>query len=484
MRSMWRWLSTRLGGGLGRGSGTPVSGSGRVSPTLTAGRSRPRVTVAGNEPRVDTSQCSPWPPGALLVGGAVRDILLGLQPADLDWQVPDPAAAARAHAAAVGGSVFALDEERDHWRVVVPGQTRTTHDFVAALDPTEDLWRRDLTINAMAAQPDGAVIDPTGGLADLRSGVVRMTSRSAFEADSVRLLRAVRFAGTLGFTVDAETSATIRELAAAQLAGSAPVPAAERVRDELSAIVGHVAGATALELAAELGVLATFLPELDATRGVVQGGLHHLDVFGHSLLALRGLAAGHPGAGTELRLATLLHDVGKPATAVAVAGLRTTFHGHAKLGAALVGGAMRRLRFGSDSVAAVSELVRLHMLPLPSNERGARRFVHRYRHVLPELLWLMIADREAARGRQATAAGRQAYRQALGRVIAVWEEPPPAAPLLTGDDVMRILDLKPGPRVGEALALVAESAAVGDVVTSVDAERLVVGYAKAQGWSD
>ena len=102
-----------------------------------------RVVTTGDEPRIDTSKCSPWPPGALLVGGAVRDLLLGLQPADLDWQVPDPAAAAQRQAATVGGSVFALDEERDHWRVVGPQlvntTVRATHDFVKAPSDLSDL---------------------------------------------------------------------------------------------------------------------------------------------------------------------------------------------------------------------------------------------------------------------------------------------------------------------------------------------------------
>lgn len=488
---MWRWLKERLGRGAGGRAGgmKGAKGSSRATFRPSASRRGSRVVVTGDEPRIDISQCSPWPPDGLLVGGAVRDLLLGRRPVDLDWLVPDAATSARRQADAIGGSVFALDEQRDHWRVVGPppahGSVRATHDFVdAPSDPTADLWRRDLSINAMAARPDGSLVDPTGGLADLRRGVVRMTSRSALEADSVRPLRAVRFAGTLGFTFDEQTSAAIREIAAAQLAGSAARPAPERVRDELIAIVAHGNGASSLALAAELGLLATFLPELDATRDVVQGGLHHLDVFGHSLQALAGLAAGFPEAATELRLATLLHDVGKPATAVPVEGFRVTFHGHAKLGSVMVRRALRRLRFGTDSVAAVGELVRLHMLPLPSSERGARRFVHRYRQVLPDLLWLMIADREAARGKLASKAGREAYRRAMGRLIAVWEEAPPAAPLVSGHDVMRILKLAPGPRIGEAVALVAESVAVGDVDTVADAERLLLGYAKAQGWSD
>lgn len=449
---------------------------------------RRRGGVGVQDGRIDTSQCTPWPHGALLVGGAVRDLLLDRPVADLDWSVPDPAAAARRHAAALGGSVFTLDEERDHWRVVGPqgdhGEKRVTHDFVpSTADPVADLERRDLTINAIAARPDGSLLDPTGGVADLRAGVVRMTSRSALEADAVRPLRAVRFAGVLGFTLDDQTAAAVSRTAARQLADASLRPASERVRDELIAIVNGPGGADALRLAADLGLLVTFLPELDATRGVVQGGLHHLDVFGHSVLALERLAANHPDATTDLRLATLLHDIGKPATAMPVVGKRVTFHGHAKVGSVLARRAMRRLRFGSHSVATVGDLVRLHMQPLPGDERAARRFVHRHRDALPDLLHLMIADREAARGRLASAAGRLRYQEAMGRVIAVLEETPPAAPLLSGHDVMRVLGLEPGPRVGEALDVVAEAVAVGDVRDVEDAERLLRSYADAQGWT-
>src|SRR5690606_14598601 len=162
--------------------------------------------------------CSPWPEAGLLVGGAVRDLLVGRQPVDLDWQVPDPRSAATRQADLLGGSGFALDEQRDHWRVMGPptsdSQPRVCHDFVRApADPVDDRWRRDLTINALAARPDGSLLDPTGGLADLRDGVVRMTSRTALLADSIRPVRAVRFAGTLGFTVEQATATLVSEMA-------------------------------------------------------------------------------------------------------------------------------------------------------------------------------------------------------------------------------------------------------------------------------
>jgi len=215
---------------------------------------------------------------------------------------------------------------------------------------------------------------------------------------------------------------------------------------------------------------------------VQQGGLHHADVLGHAIEALHRLLQGFPDADAALRWATLLHDVGKPETAERVAPRHWTFHGHDARGRELTLAALRRLRFPGDVAARAEELVRYHMLPLPRDERGARRFVHRRRDLLPDLLKLMIADREAARGPLASEAGRRAYREALGQVLAILAEAPAPAPLMTGADVMELLDLAPGPRVGEALRLVAEAVAVGDVVDRAGAETLLRRYAEAQGW--
>ena len=451
-------------------------------------RGRRRLRVTRGE-RIDTSEFTPWPEGALLVGGAVRDALLGRRPVDLDWLVVEPERAARAHAEAVGGPVFPLDEVREHWRVLVEQRKgpRVVHDFVPLPDASpggleRELRRRDLTINALAARRSGEIVDPTGGLADLRSGTVRMTSLEALLDDAVRPLRAVRFAGLLDFGLEDRTREAVAAQAAAQRAGHAPSPAAERVRDELEAVLLADRAAPTLALVAELGLLATFLPELDATRGVAQGQLHHLDVFEHSLEALHRLVTGFPDSDLALRLATLMHDVGKPPTAGTHFTGRPTFHGHDKLGADMTASALRRLRFGNDTVHRASALVRHHMLPLPGSERGARRFVHRHRRLLPDLLRLMIADREAARGKRASEAGRRNYRLALARVIAVWEETPPPPRLLDGQDVMSLLGLRPGPQVGEALSLVEEAVAVGDVKDRAGAEALLLRYAAAQGW--
>lgn len=432
---------------------------------------------------LDTSQFKPWPAAGLLVGGAVRDALLGHTSRDLDWLVADPAAAAHASAALSGGSVVVMDEARGHWRVVEPGGV--VHDFAplrsGATTVEDDLRLRDLTVNALALNAAGTVLDPSGGLPDLRAKRLRATHQGALAADPIRSLRTARLATTLGFTIEAATRAEVRRLAAVQAADPTAKPAAERIGAELAALIAAPRAATGFALLNELGLLAAYLPELIAGRGVGQGGFHHLDVLDHSLEALNQLLHGFPDASAALRWATLLHDVGKPGSAARLAG-RSIFYGHDRLGADLTRRLLRRLRLPNEVVERATALVRYHMLPLPRSERAAKRFVHRRRELLPDLLKLMIADREASRGPLASAAGREAYRVALSRVLAVLQEEAPPRPLLSGHEVMALLNLPPGPRVGAALALVAEARAVGDVQDRAEAEALLQRYAAAQGW--
>jgi len=425
-------------------------------------------------------QSTPLPTAGFLVGGAVRDALLGTVPRDLDWLVPDPESEARRLAAATGGSAFALDAERGHWRAVAGA---TILDFTPlASDLESDLRQRDFTVNAMAAALDGSLIDPLKGREDVRSGRLRMTSEAALAADPVRPLRGVRFATVLALTLEPATRRAMAHAAAEQSSGARALPAWERARDELWALLSHPAAARGLALADELGLLRLVLPELTACRDIEQGGYHHLDVLHHSLEALNQLLQGFPEADLALRWATLLHDVGKAGTRGTGEDGRTHFYGHARLGQDLAGTALTRLREPRERIRRVAELVRYHMLPLPRDDRAARRFVHRRRVLLPDLLKLMIADREAARGPLASEANRNAYRLALSRVLAILDEPPPKAPLLDGEAVMRLLGIPPGPRVGEALALLREAEAVGDIATPEQAEALLRGYAEAQGW--
>lgn len=415
-----------------------------------------------------------FPPGALLVGGAARDWLRGAVPKDLDWAVPDPAAAARELAAREGGSAFTLDEGRGYWRVHAPGGVQ--HDLVPLPeDVTADLLRRDFTVNALALTADWQVLDPAGGRADLHSRRLRMVSEVNLRDDPLRAWRAARFEVTLGFRPEAATEQAVRRVAADLTAGTLPMPAPERVRDELHALLGHPDAGRGVWRLEDLGLLALTLPELREGIGVIQGGFHHLDVFGHGVEALHQLLARFPDADLTLRWATLLHDVGKPrGRGVNPRSGRTTFYEHDKIGAVLTKEILTRLRLPLAGVERAAALVRAHMAQLPAGEREARRFVHRRRELLPGLLRLMLADREAARGPQSHPAIRQAYAAAMDRVLAALEEQPaPPPPLLTGQNVMALLGIGPGPAVGEALRAVAEAQALGEVRDAQEARTLL-----------
>lgn len=423
-----------------------------------------------------------FPHGGLLVGGAARDWLRGREAKDFDWAVADPEGAARQQADAQGGSVFPLDTERGYWRVHAPDGVQ--HDFVPLPpDVNADLLRRDFTVNALALTADGTVIDPTRGQRDLRARRLRMVSAANLRADPLRAWRAARFEVTLGFRMEPDTDAAVRQVAHDLTAGTLPCPAWERVRDEMHSLLGHPDAARGVLRLETLGLLALTVPELGEGIGLTQGGFHHLDVFHHGVEALHQLLARQPDAPLPLRWATLLHDVGKPRTLARDPDTgRISFHGHDKVGAALTSQILTRLKLPQGDVAHASALVGAHMLPLPAGEREAKRFVHRRRALLPELLSVMLADREAARGPSSSPASRHAYARAMNRVLeALEEQPSVAAPLLDGQEIMALLAVPPGPRVGEAVRALAEARAVGEVTTPDEARTFLHNWAARSG---
>ncbi|MGZ4171064.1 MAG: HDIG domain-containing metalloprotein, partial [Solirubrobacteraceae bacterium] len=315
-------------------------------------------------------------PDGWLVGGTVRDRLLGRETADYDVAIAGSVAeAARALGRAAGGYAFELSEAFGAWRVVA-------HDHAWQVDVLglngatieEDLRRRDFTINAIAA-PLGreGYVDPFGGLQDLRGRRLRAVTPEAFDRDPLRTLRLARIACDLGFEVEAQTLGLARSAAPA-LGGVAP----ERVFVELRRVVCAPAALDGLELMDRIGVTEVILPELAALRGVEQSHFHHLDVFGHtrSVLAetialereperLAGADApalmGHLAAplaneltrGQALRFGALLHDIAKPQTRAVTPQGRVTFMGHDESGARLASKILGRLR--------VSERLREHV---------------------------------------------------------------------------------------------------------------------------
>ncbi len=302
---------------------------------------------------------------AWLVGGSVRDLLLGRPVTDVDLVVPgDPAAAARRLAKEGGGSPFPLSERHGAWRVVRDGWTV---DVAACRGGSieADLGQRDFTVNAIAlALAGGEPIDPSGGLADLESRSLRVVSDSVFDDDPLRLLRLARIARELGFEIDQHALDLAR--ARSQLADR---PSGERIYMEVRRLVGLDDPAAGVRLLDRMGVLEVVLPEIGPTRGVEQSPFHHLDVYEHTLQVLDTAAdiAGHPehylprqaGAVAEelarpvgddlevagvLRLAALFHDIRKPQTRAVSGDGRISFMGHDAEG-------RRRRRPGAAAVA-------------------------------------------------------------------------------------------------------------------------------------
>ncbi len=443
---------------------------------------------------------------AWLVGGAVRDRLLGRQTADVDVVVDgDPAEAARAVArAARRAACFALSEDFGSWRVV-----GREHAWQVDVEPLRgqsieaDLALRDFTVNAIAEPiAGGAPIDPLGGLNDLRARRLRMAAPSAFAEDPLRVLRLVRVAVELNLEPEAETLRC-----AGAHAHTLDGVSAERVFVELRRIVAAPQARRGLEMMGTLGATAAVLPELEALRGVQQSRFHHLDVYGHTLEVLdRAIeltsATGHVAAeldasiagqraevntllaepladeltrGDALRWGALLHDAAKPLTReICPEDGRVTFLGHDARGAELARTVLERLRTSERLRAHVAALVRHHLRlgflvhePQPLARRTVFSYLRACSPVEVDVTLLSIADRLATRGDRAqeSVQAHLAVAQGLLSDALRWRTDGPPRPLLRGDQLASELDIPTGPRVGELLEELAAAQYAGEVAT-------------------
>jgi len=430
---------------------------------------------------------------AWLVGGAVRDRLLGRPTDDLDISVRgEPRRAARAIARAAGGTAFQLSGAFGAWRVV--GRDHGWHVDLVELrdaDIAADLAARDFTINAMAEPlAGGEVFDPHGGRADLEERLVRMVSPGALAEDPLRTLRAIRLVCELDLSLDPATGAAVA-LHAPAIDQVAP----ERVFAELKRIVTSDRALAGLALMDEFGLLAAVLPELMVLRGVEQNVFHHLDVYDHTLEVLDAVASlerGDHGAdiaavlaeplgddltkGGGMRFAALLHDAAKPATRGELPDGRVTFVGHDTAGADLARAVLRRLRASqrlADYVAALT----LHHLRLgflvherPLDRRSVWRYLRATSPYSSEVTIFTMADRLATRGRNADDA-IAAHMSLAREMLEFAAADQPAEPLVRGDELARELGIQPGPRLGELIARLEEDRFAGDIATRDDAVR-------------
>jgi poly(A) polymerase len=455
---------------------------------------------------------------AYLVGGFIRDALLKRATADIDISLKgDALEVARQVAITLGGRYVLLDETNRVGRVVVSAdaESRWAIDFSTLKGSIEqDLAQRDFTIDAMAVELSGSgkqptdirLIDPFNGYGDLQQKVIRVVAESVFEADAVRLLRAVRLAAELSFAIDSKTETLIRRYSHL-IAGVA----GERVREELLRLLAVPQTGHLLQYVDKLGLITAVIPELLPSKGAKQPKEHFWDVFEHSVKTVEALdfllhegsweyadeevlaavpwsakLARHFDAEVSrgstrrslLKLAALVHDIAKPQTKTIEADGRMRFLGHAREGAVLVAGVLERLRFSTKEIKQVEILVRHHLRPVQMSPDGlpTRRAIYRYFRDTGEAgidtLFLSLADHLATRGPHLDLEQWREHGQMVAYVLCQRaQEASLTKPtkLVDGNDLINIFGMKPGPRIGKLLEAMREAQAAGELATRDEA---------------
>jgi poly(A) polymerase len=410
-----------------------------------------------------------------LVGGPVRDVFLGRVPGDLDLTTDAPPARVLEITRDWADQVWTLGIEfgtvgmskdgyvfeiTTHRTERYPERSRKPSvSYGGSL--TEDLSRRDFTVNAMAARlPGYELTDPFHGLRDLKDKLLRTPGRpeDSLNDDPLRIMRAARFAAQLGFTVAPELRAAMTELAP-----RLEIVSAERISAELAKLLtSPLAGGPrrGISLLVDTGVAEQVLPEVPRLRLEQDEHFRHKDVYLHSLTVLDQAIGLEGQYGLEqdlvLRLAALLHDIGKPKTRTRLPGGRVAFHHHEVVGAQLAKARLSTLRFSSSVVTDVSRLVELHLRfhgygAGEWTDSAVRRYVRDAGPLLPRLHALTRADCTTRNKAKAERLAR-AYDSLELRIaeLAEREELESIRPDLDGVEIMKILGIAPGPLVGKA----------------------------------
>ncbi|MDA2806174.1 CCA tRNA nucleotidyltransferase [Nocardiopsis suaedae] len=438
-----------------------------------------------------------------LVGGPVRDALLGREVHDLDLTtdaVPqrilelvdgwaDAVWTVGIDFGTVGLRRKGVQLEITTYRSesYSPKSRKPEVDYGTSL--SEDLVRRDFTVNAMAVRlPSREFADPFGGLDDLRAGRLRTPGlpEDSFSDDPLRIMRGVRFAAQLGF----ELAPEVREAASA-MADRLKIVSAERIRDELTKLMVSPAPRLGVELMVDLGLAPYVLPEVPKMRLEIDEHHRHKDVYEHSLTVLDQAIDLERSRGMEpdlvLRLAALLHDVGKPKTRAFESGGRVTFHHHEVVGASMSKSRLSALRFSKDVVNDVSKLVALHLRfhgygKGEWTDSAVRRYARDAGHLLERLHVLTRADCTTRNRRKAAALAR-AYDDIERRIdrLAEEEELNSIRPDLDGNEIQGVLGIKPGPLVGKAYRYMLELRLENGPMEKEAAEAALREWAREQG---
>ncbi|MBN2187409.1 MAG: CCA tRNA nucleotidyltransferase [Dehalococcoidia bacterium] len=474
-----------------------------------------------------------------IVGGFIRDWLLGRQTNDVDVAVNGNALSIAENVAeSLGGKFVLLDDVNSIARVIVVEKEQQWHLDFSSFDGDieSDLARRDFTINALAMelgqlniiasaenmnsrklaefsdekQSQLKLIDPFSGKRDLENGMLRAVSQQIFQADAVRLLRAVRLAAELDFTIETDTENLIRNYS--QYITRIP---GERIREELLRLLAMPRAAYHIRYLDELGLLLSLIPELAEAKGVEQPTVHFWDVFDHSVETVAAIEfltreskwkygredmlatapwsdiidahisqeiSSGSSRKTLLKLGGLLHDIAKPRTKSLDDTGRAHFLGHAKEGADMTTSILGRLRFSNREINFVESLVYHHLRPaqMANKELPTQRAIYRYFRDTGDdgidILILALADYLAVYGPLVSTEEWKGCC-ALTEYILTENEKQQAkvlpVKLVDGNDLMNLFDLSPGPLVGELLVLVREAQASGELNTTEEALALV-----------
>jgi poly(A) polymerase len=435
-----------------------------------------------------------------LVGGPVRDALLGRPGNDLDFTT--------------GASPERILELVDGWADAVwtigiefgtvglrkgDFQLEITTYRSESYDPKsrkpevsygtslrEDLARRDFALNAMAARlPGHEFVDLFGGLADLRDKLLRTPGRpeDSFSDDPLRMMRAARFVSQLGFAVSPDVVKAMTDMA-----GRIDIVSAERIRDEFSKLICGAHPREGLALLVETGLAAHVLPELPKLRLEIDEHHRHKDVYEHSLIVLeQAIAQEENGPDLVLRLAALLHDIGKPRTRAFEQGGRVSFHHHEVVGAKLTKARLTGLRYPKDIIADVSRLVELHLRfhgygTGEWTDSAVRRYVRDGGHLLDRLHKLTRADCTTRNKRKAAALSRtyDDLEQRIAR-LSVEEELAAMRPELDGNEIQSVLGVPPGPVIGLAYKFLLELRLDQGMIGKEAATQELLKWAHEQG---
>ncbi|MDO8886016.1 HD domain-containing protein [Candidatus Oleimmundimicrobium sp.] len=459
------------------------------------------------------------PNQAYLVGGYIRDKVLGRTGNDIDLVVVgDVEKYCRKLVDVLGGSFFLLGN-KGVARIVVKNEELRKIDVCSMQGKIEDnLKQRDFTVNSLAVDAKKLaeetmpiqVIDIFEGLRDIKNKNISAVCPEAFKEDPLRILRAVRLSVELGFNIELKTVSFLKE--SVNLIKNV---SAERLQRELFLIFALPHFYKAIELLGKLDIIKFVLPEVEEMKGVTQNNYHHLDVWGHTLLTLKNLEEilanlkkifpsehekilshiNQPFQGefnrvVPLKFAVLLHDVGKPKTKSVNSSETVCFYHHSEISFKIANGICKRLKISKEGTKIVGKLIAEHMRPgFLSKEKGSsdkaiRRFLRDAGDETVEILLLSLADRGATLGPLSTKESLNRHEDFVKNIMKIYFSTieKPILPLLTGHDLIKELNLEPGKLIGRLLEEIEEARAEGKISTKeealVFAEKYIEDYTK------